>query len=209
LFILVLNRDPVSNDEAILLQELRRGNQEAFLAVYHQHYPSLYHYILRFIAVPQLAEDALQEVFVKIWEVRERIDPAQSFRGYLYRIARNHVFKLMKKIAADEALRTQVMQELHRQTDDADTRLLWKEYERLLHTAIALLPPQRQKVFRLCREESKSYEEVAATLGISKNTVKEHMVLALKSIQSFFYEHADGALVLLFWTEVLINQKKS
>ncbi|MBV8256116.1 MAG: RNA polymerase sigma-70 factor [Chitinophaga sp.] len=196
----------MSNEEAILLEELRKGNKTAFIALYNQHYPSLYSYILHFIAIPQLAEDALQEVFIKIWEIRERVDPERSFRGYLYRITRNHVFKLLKKIAADEELRSRAMMELHRQTEDADTRLLWKQYEALLRDAITQLPPQRQRVFRLCREESKSYEEVATELGISRNTVKEHMVLALKSIQSFFYEHADGTLLLLLFTDVLINQ---
>ncbi len=196
----------MSNEEAILLEELRKGSKTAFIALYNQHYQSLYSYILHFIAIPQLAEDALQEVFIKVWEIRERIDPERSFTGYMYRITRNHVFKLLKKIAADEDLRSRAMMELHRQTEDADTRLLWKQYEALLREAVTQLPPQRQRVFRLCREESKSYEEVAAELGISRNTVKEHMVLALKSIQSFFYEHADGTLLLLLFTDVWINQ---
>ncbi|RAJ80319.1 RNA polymerase sigma-70 factor (ECF subfamily) [Chitinophaga dinghuensis] len=196
----------MSNEEAILLEELRKGSKTAFIALYNQHYRSLYSYILHFIAIPQLAEDALQEVFIKVWEIRERIDPERSFTGYMYRITRNHVFKLLKKIAADEELRNSAMIELHRQTEDPDTRLLWKQYEALLREAVTQLPPQRQRVFRLCREESKSYEEVAAELGISRNTVKEHMVLALKSIQSFFYEHADGTLLLLLFTDVLINQ---
>ncbi|MGF6847022.1 RNA polymerase sigma-70 factor (family 1) [Chitinophaga sp. W3I9] len=198
----------MSNEEAVLLQRLQQGDTEAYITLYDQYYPSLYTYILHFINIPELAEDALQEVFIKIWEIRERINPELSFSGYLYRITRNHVFKLMKKISADAALRLQVMQELQHQTEDADTRLLWKQYESLLHKAIAQLPPQRQKVFRLCREESKSYEEVAVELGISRNTVKEHMVLAMKSIKFFFYTNTDGILPLLLVSGVLLNSSK-
>ncbi|MET3876883.1 RNA polymerase sigma-70 factor [Chitinophaga sp. OAE865] len=198
----------MGNEEAVLLQRLQQGDTEAYIALYDQYYPSLYTYILHFINIPELAEDALQEVFIKIWEIRERINPELSFSGYLYRITRNHVFKLLKKISADAALRLQVMQELQHQTEDADTRLLWKQYESLLHQAIAQLPPQRQKVFRLCREESKSYEEVAVELGISRNTVKEHMVLAMKSIKFFFYTNTDGILPLLLVSGLLLDHSR-
>ncbi|NML38789.1 RNA polymerase sigma-70 factor [Chitinophaga sp. G-6-1-13] len=187
----------MSNDETVLLGRLRLGDPEAFIAIYNQYYSSLYSYILHFISIPQLAEDALQEVFARIWEIRERINPELSFSGYLYRITRNHVFKLLKKISADEELRTQAILEVYRQTDDAEARVLWKEYEQLLREAVSQLPPQRQRVFRLCREECKSYEEVATELGISRNTVKEHMVLAMRSIQFFFYHHAGGVLPLV------------
>ncbi|HEY8954501.1 RNA polymerase sigma-70 factor [Chitinophaga sp.] len=198
----------MGNEEAVLLQRLQQGDTEAYIKLYDQYYPSLYTYILHFINIPELAEDALQEVFIKIWEIRERINPELSFSGYLYRITRNHVFKLLKKISADAALRLQVMQELQQQTEDADTQLLWKQYESLLHQAIAQLPPQRQKVFRLCREESKSYEEVAIELGISRNTVKEHMVLAMKSIKFFFYTNTDGILPLLLVSGILMNPSR-
>lgn len=198
----------MGNEEAVLLQRLQQGDTEAYITLYDQYYPSLYTYILHFINIPELAEDALQEVFIKIWEIRERINPELSFSGYLYRITRNHVFKLLKKISADAALRIQVMQELQQQTEDADTRLLWKQYESLLHQAIAQLPPQRQKVFRLCREESKSYEEVAVELGISRNTVKEHMVLAMKSIKFFFYTNTDGILPLLLVSGILLDPSR-
>nr|WP_283093183.1 RNA polymerase sigma-70 factor [Chitinophaga hostae] len=187
---------------------MQQGDAEAFITLYNQYYPSLYTYILHFVNVPEFAEDALQEVFIKIWEIRERINPALSFSGYLYRITRNHVFKSIKKITADEALRLQVMQQLQQQANDADTRLLWKQYETLLHEAIRQLPPQRQKVFRLCREESKSYEEVAMELGISRNTVKEHMVLAVKSIKFFFYTNTDGILPFLLFSGLLLDQSR-
>ncbi|HWV69114.1 RNA polymerase sigma-70 factor [Chitinophaga sp.] len=198
----------MGNEEAVLLQRLQQGDTGAYITLYDQYYPSLYTYILHFINIPELAEDALQEVFIKIWEIRERINPELSFSGYLYRITRNHVFKLLKKISADAALRLQVMQELQQQTEDADTALLWKQYESLLHQAIAQLPPQRQKVFRLCREESKSYEEVAVELGISRNTVKEHMVLAMKSIKFFFYTNTDGILPLLLISGLLLDTSR-
>ena len=77
-------------------------------------------------------------------------------------------------------------------------KLQWKQYQESLAAAIDQLPPQRQKVFKLCREQSRTYDEVAAELGISRNTVKEHMVLAVKAIREYFKRHSDTLLSSFF-----------
>jgi RNA polymerase sigma-70 factor (ECF subfamily) len=182
---------------------LQKGDSDAFLELYNQYHPALYHYVLRFVKSPAIAEDVLQDVFLKIWEIRARIDAQLSFKAYLYRICRNSVFKLLKKIAVDENLRVQVMQQFAQSIADADLKVLWQQYEEILHAAVNNLSPQRQRVFRLCREEGKTYEQVANELGISRNTVKEHMVLAMKQIREHFEQYGDtpaGFLFLLFLT---------
>ncbi|NII27010.1 RNA polymerase sigma-70 factor [Pseudoflavitalea sp. X16] len=188
-------------NEHRLLQELQQGRSQAFLELYNIYHPALYHYVLRFVKSPAIAEDILQDVFLKIWEIRERINPDLSFKAYLYRISRNSVFKLMKKIAVDENLRLQVMQQFRQTVSDADLKVSWQQYEAILQAAIANLSPQRQKVFLLCREEGKTYEQVAAELNISRHTVKEHMVLAMKSIKEYFEQYGNTPLsftLLLF-----------
>jgi RNA polymerase sigma-70 factor (ECF subfamily) len=193
------------NEQSILLR-LQQGDSDAFLELYNQYHSQLYHYVLRFVKSPAIAEDVLQDVFLKIWEIRSRIDPALSFKAYLYRICRNSVFKLLKKMAVDENLRVEVMLQLTQSVADADLKLLWQQYEAILQTAINNLSPQRQKVFRLCREEGKTYEQVAVELGISRNTVKEHMVLAMKLIREHFELYGDTSasymFMLIFATEV-------
>jgi len=193
------------NEQSILLR-LQQGDSDAFLELYNQYHSQLYHYVLRFVKSPAIAEDVLQDVFLKIWEIRSRIDPALSFKAYLYRICRNSVFKLLKKMAVDENLRVEVMLQLTQSVADADLKLLWQQYEAILQTAINNLSPQRQKVFRLCREEGKTYEQVAVELGISRNTVKEHMVLAMKLIREHFEQYGDTSasymFMLIFATEV-------
>ena len=184
--------------EQTVLVKLQQGDSDAFLALYNHYHSALYHYILRFVKSPAIAEDVLQDVFLKIWEIKDRINPELSFKAYLYRICRNSVFKLLKKMAVDESLRIEVMQQLTQSVADADLKLLWQQYESILQTAINNLSPQRQKVFRLCREEGKTYDQVANELGISRNTVKEHMVLAMKLIKEHFEQYGDASTSYLF-----------
>ncbi len=88
---------------ADLLERMRNGDEQAFTAIYRQCHPSLYVFILRYCKVPSLAEDLVHDVFLKIWEIRDRIRPDLPFTGYLYRIARNHVFKTLQRAATDRS----------------------------------------------------------------------------------------------------------
>jgi len=186
-------------DEVNLLQRLKKGDTKAFLQIYNRYHLILYVYVLRFVKIPSLAEDVVQDVFLRIWEVRQGIKPELCFTGYLYHISRNRVFKLMKKIANEQELRNHVMIQLSGilENREVEQKLQWHKYEDFLQQAISLLPPQRKKVFKLCREEGRSYEQTANKLGISRNTVKEHMVLAMRSIRKYLHQNAEILFVLI------------
>ena len=186
-------------DEFELLRSLQKGNDEAYLILYKRYHLLLYKWVLKFVKVPQLAEDLVQDVFLKVWQIRARLNPKQSFPAFIYKISRNKAFTMLKKIAADEKLRMQVMVQLSNTAESAENIILWHQYEQLLTKAIAQLPPQRQKVFKLCRQEFKSYEEVALALGISRNTVKEHIVMAVKNIKEYLIHYGDISFICIFF----------
>lgn len=179
----------------------------AFDCLYSKYHKPVYGYIIRYLKIAELAEDVLQEVFLKIWEVRHNIRPELSFQAYLYRIARNVVYRQLKKIAADEGLVSSVGHAVMSAVEDAGVRLQWHEYEKILQEAISQLPPQRQKIFKLCRQEGKSYEDVALELGISRNTVKEHMVLGTRFLKEFISSNykIDLAIMLALLASNLDN----
>lgn len=186
-------------DEA-LIQELKAGSSKAFMELYNRYHSPVYTFVLRIVKVPSVAEDILQEVFLKIWAIRERLRPELSFQAYLYRISRNLSWKMLKKMSADREQRLMLLNELNQSVSDADNRARWMEYEKLLSSAIDQLPPQRQKIFRLCRQEGKSYKDVSYELNISTNTVKEHMVLATRSIREYLSHYIE---IIFFFTPTL------
>lgn len=179
------------SEEEVLFRMIG-GDELAFSSIYRHYHPSLYIYLLRFCKVPSLAEDLVHDVFLKIWEIRERINPQLSFSGYLYRIARNHVFKTIAKLATDEQMREQLFLQLAQNgVEQPEQVARSKEYDRLFQEALSHMTSQRLNVFRLCRQEGKSYDEAAAILGISRNAVKKHMVLSMRFIQDYVYRHGD------------------
>ncbi|WP_127127037.1 RNA polymerase sigma factor [Pseudoflavitalea rhizosphaerae] len=181
-----------------LVQLLQSGNQRVFEEIYERYHKRVYAYLAGFVKDNSLAEDLTHEVFMKIWDIRMQLQVHSSFSSYLFRICHNKAINALEKIAVDNKLRNRVIQHLqtHSSTQVQDTGAI-KEYDQLLENALETLPPQRRKVFRLCREEGKTYDETAALLGISRNTVKEHMVKAQKTLRSFLDEKGDLAFVLL------------
>lgn len=184
-------------NDSDLLRLLKQGDEEAYLQLYDRYHSGLYAWLLGFVKIPEFAQDIVQEAFLKIWEIRARLNPDQSFPAFLYKISRNRAIKLLKKAADDEKLRVRIRTYLQQSAEDPALQLQWQQYQELLHKAIASLPSQRQKVFRLCRQEGKSYEEAAQELGISKNTVKEHMVAAVKDIKKYIYNIDDLPVIML------------
>lgn len=182
-------RDDIN--ETDLLERFSRGDVHAFKEIYNKSHTTLYAYIIRFVKIPAIGEDILQEVFLKIWEVRARIKSGLSFKAYLYRICRNKIYKVLKKMATDDELRLQLGSHLQNAVNSIEMQLQWQQYETAFNTAVSKLPSQRQKVFRLCRQEGYTYEKVAQELNISRNTVKEHMVLAVRFIKEYLLQHTD------------------
>ncbi|SDC36950.1 RNA polymerase sigma-70 factor [Niabella drilacis] len=190
----------MKTEEITFIKGLKNGETLAYTRIYDLYHERLYSFVIRFVKVPELAEDILQEVFLTLWKVRERVDSEQSLQAYLYKISRNCVFKALKKNARQQQFRERIMAAsgAGAKTASDEERLTWKEYENILTDAIDALPVQRRKVFKLCRDEGKTYDGVAAELGISKNTVKEHMVLATRAIKLHISKYVDFQSLLLF-----------
>lgn len=129
-----------------------------------------------------MAQDILQDVFLKIWQKREDCQSIDNFSSYLFRAARNQALNGFKRNGRACLL----LAELSREpvaTIDTDNPIFAKELKILLRRAIDSLPAQQRKVFELSRNEGFKYEEIAEKLGISTSTVRNHMIQALKKIR--------------------------
>ena len=178
-----------------LLQKLKKGDLKAYQQLYDRYHLQVYNWALKFVKIPAIAEDIVQDVFLKIWVIRERLNPQLSFPAFIYRICRNRAFSDLKKIAVSGRLTLDVMEQFRSLKESPEDLAIWNQYEVLLENAIRKLPKQRQKVFKLCRQGGKTYEEVAEELCISKNTVKAHLKKAVSSLRIIFTNY----LVFAAW----------
>lgn len=181
------------------VERLRLGDIDAFEWLYNNHKRQLLVSLLKLVKCPQTAEDILQDVFVKVWEKRKEVNPDLSFGGYLYRMASNMVVDFYRKSSRTNAYRQYLLNFTEIGYQHVDKLLEHKESKQLLESALNNLSPQAREVFQLCRVEGKSYQEVAALLQISTNTISTHLTRANKKMRLFLKNPANlPYLFLLF-----------
>lgn len=164
-------------------------DERLFSDLYDRYHSLLYGYVLSLVKVSEIAEDIVHEIFVRLWTKRQTLAIHTSLEAYVFRMAHNLAIDVVKKAADDRRLRTKILMSMSLRSELQEPlpiELKW--HDSLLNEALESLPPQRRRVFQLCRSEHKSYNEVASELGISRNTVKEHMVKAVQSLRSFLQD---------------------
>lgn len=183
------------SEEVKLLVALQSGSQTAFGQIYRLYSARIYLNILKMVKAEADAQELLQDVFFKVWAKRDLIDPEQSFRSYLFQIAKYTVYNFIRKNNLEKQVQNYVRQHISEGYTHIEEELNYRESEVWLTQAIEQLPPQRRQIFKLCKIEGKSYSEVSGLLGISTSTINDHIVKATKFIKES-YHNRDAALLL-------------
>jgi len=172
-------------EDGLLLAQLRGGSEKALGTLYKRHRERLYTSVRHLIKSHELAEEILQDVFVKVWLHREAIDLSKSFSAYLNTIARNAVYDCFRKIASDRAKVEQLALTMADHEPEAvESLIAWKEVQSHLDDILALLPEKCREVYVLCKIEGRSHEEVAKMLNLSKSTVSNHITKASRIVRA-------------------------
>jgi RNA polymerase sigma-70 factor (family 1) len=167
-------------DESIVIKRLNRGEESALDEIFEAYYSYLFRIAYAILRQKDSAKDAVQEVFVRIWQKRESLEISVSLKAYLQRAVVNECLSTLRKHKPSTQPDVQV--------PDADPSALEQleseSMERLLFSAIERLPEQCRLIFRMSRIEEMSYREIAESLEISPKTVENQIGKALKSLRT-------------------------
>lgn len=168
-------------EEQELLLAIANGDERSFSDLYNHYCPAVYGYVLKLVKVPAMAEDVVQDIFLKIWEVRGQLPDVRFFPAFLFSVARNHTLNVLQSVSrSNNALATVIR---HFQEQRADDEVLSKDYRQFIENTLQAVPARSRDVFRRCRDLGMSYEEVASEIGISRNAVKKHMVKTIRALR--------------------------
>ncbi|RYE26946.1 MAG: RNA polymerase sigma-70 factor [Sphingobacteriaceae bacterium] len=189
-----MNISSFENEKELLLQ-VSAGNEFAFRKLFNLHHQKLGAYILRLTDNHELAEEVVQDVFLKIWLNRKALEKVQNFNAYLFTVSKNHALNCLRQQSKEwlQQKKWFTEQEEFTETDAIN-------YYNLLDKAIDRLPKQQQKIYLLSRHERLKYGEIATKLNLSKETVKKYLKIANHSITSFLI--AQHLLPLLLLTAI-------
>lgn len=182
------NKDK-GKEEQKLIRELKEGKETAFRKVYLKYHKELYTIAIKYLRSKELAEDAVHDVFVKMWDYRGQLDKSGSLSGFLFTALENHVLNIID--AKKRKLRkiNKLSKEKRQEWNATDKVIPFSEYRKIYQDAIEKLPEARREVFKLRIKEGLTNKEVSQIRGISINTVKSHFYKASKFIKKYVSEH--------------------
>ena len=165
-----------------IIDELITGSHEAYHMVFKAAYPKVRAFTLGFIKNETDADDISQLVFIKLWTNRDKLANVRNFDSFLYTITKNTV---LNHIASRKAYTIDISSARNITTGD-DTpidQIEAQDLQLLIDMIVENMPPQRQTIYKMSREEGLSNDIIAERLGLQKKTVENHINLALGEIR--------------------------
>ena len=144
----------------------------------------IYGFLLKYVKIPQQAEDMTQDILVKLWHNRQKIQSIEDQEAYILAITRNFIRDHFKKMSREKAYLEEVIAQLPTQAPSTLRIIQRHELQNSIRTIVSELPDRQQEVYHLFYDKGKSLVEIARELNISPYTVKNHRAEALKLIRS-------------------------
>ena len=191
-----LNTNIYDDDDEFLIQLSKRKDKEAFTIIYNKYHQYLYALAYRYLKDSEMAEDAVQQVYVKLWEMIHVIDIEINLKNYLYSMTKNHIlnqFRSRKEMICINIMNAQ--QEIVDDEPDIVSVIEDAELSDLLQVGIENLPNQKKEIIKMKIQEHKSNQEIADEMGLSINTVKSHYQESIKMLRIYFKK----IKLMFFW----------
>lgn len=181
--------------ESAILSLISAGDESAFTIIVEKYWRNVYSHTLTYLKSGQVAEEVTQDIFMRLWDHRSKLEGVNSFENYLFILSRNYIVSALRKKLQDHDSLKEDWAEEPSLTPDRQTE--YKETYQCLLKGIELLPEKRKRVFKMSRLEGKTHEEIAAELGIHKDTVSQYIVKALVFLRTYMHEESGNSILAI------------
>ena len=169
--------------ELFLFDKVKKGDKESFKFFFEAYYSDLCNYVNLFIRNESLSEEIVQDVYIYLWNNREKINIGKSVRAYLFVASKNKILNHIR----DEKVRVRILTKLasdsFEHVPQPDEIMQKEECQKMLNVAIDQLPPRCREIFLLSRNHGYTNEKIASELKISNKTVENQMTIALRKMR--------------------------
>ena len=195
--------DKRSNNELAaereLMQRCVEGDRQAFATLYSHYAPLLYRAVYPLTnRSKEDTEEIIQELFAKVWARRDNMLIIQSFRPFIFRLARNRVIDWYRKNESKKSYCTFYSDRYADESVSVTDELLFEEYYAIAMEAISRLPARQKQIFNLRHTEDLSLIEIAGELSISLQAVKKQLYQATRFVREFLHKHGEWLVSMPF-----------
>ncbi|QES89001.1 RNA polymerase sigma factor [Rhizosphaericola mali] len=173
--------------------------QEAFSTLFEKYQKQIFHYLLKHVKSPEIAEEILSDIFLKLWQGRELTSTITNIAAFLHKVAYYRSIDFLRTTARHKRLQSAYNDYflLSNNVKNPENWMIAEEEKTLLLKAILQLPARQKEIYLLSREEGLTHEKIAEILHLSSSTVNNHLVAALKNISKYLAKYQNGSLNLL------------
>ncbi|MDR1200723.1 MAG: RNA polymerase sigma-70 factor [Tannerellaceae bacterium] len=185
------------HEEQLHIRNLKNGDITAFDYLYNKWSGKLYNFVMKMTTGENyLAEEIVQQVFIKIWENKSSLDPEKTFSTFIFTIAKNLLSNIHQK-RINELLYQKNLIHYIPAENTTEKEVEFRMLEEYINTLIEQLPPARKEVFVLSRRHLYSNKEIAKKLNISENTVESQLRKAISFLRKKISQHYNYSIPLL------------
>lgn len=164
------------------LKALSKGEIKAFDMLFLHYHPKLVYFIVGFLKNEEQAKDMAQDIFIDIWNKKDRLTEIKSFKAYIFRMAKNMICNYFDHIVVDEKYISEQLSK-DKKYDNVEEDIFAEQLQDLIDVTVELMPPRRQQIFIMSRIKGMPNALIAKKLNINKRTVENHLTAALSSIK--------------------------
>ncbi len=179
---------PIREDKSSIINldiaKIKNGDIEFFEQLFKRYYDPLMHFAYRYVRDKQIAEDIIQDIFVYLWNKRDKLDFGINIKTYLYSAVKNRSLKYLKRKSVEIKYRPLEII-LAKDADNPESIMINDELKEALTSAINELPDKRREIFCMNRFDHLTYTQIASILNISIKTVETQMARALKFLRIY------------------------
>jgi len=169
------------------IPSLRKGEKKAYEDIYNEFFGVLYHLCLNYLHDEKVAEEIVQDTFMKLWEIRETLNDQINIRNFLYTITKNNCLNYLRNqkisLKHQENVKYLEMQFNYEALEKLGNYIQFEELRSKIDEAISKLPTELIETFQLSRFEELSYKEIAEKQNISIKTVEARISKALRILR--------------------------
>lgn len=174
-----------------LLIRLKSGDETAFREIYHKYHKPLHFIAYKYLRNSDLSDDALQDIFLKLWVNKDSLNGNLSLKGFLFTSLKNHLLNTLRNHKIHQNKQSEATSYIEAALNETEVNLQYGEYNQIVQNGIEKLSPQKRHIFKLRTFDGLNNEEVARELQISINTVKFQFSQATKFLRKYLKNEAD------------------
>jgi RNA polymerase sigma-70 factor (ECF subfamily) len=167
-----------------LISRIKEGDESAFRIVFDLYSSKLYAFSYRFLKEKEPCQEVVQEVFLNLWINRAKLDTQYPIAPYLYTITRRLTLNVLRHVATSQSAMNKMWLNVKKVSNETEEEVFLEDLSRFTEQVLSKMPKQQQLIFRMSRHQELSYDEIAEELNLSRNTVKNHLVAALKTLRT-------------------------